>query len=54
MYYLSDRLANAAFNRSCDSNFNSPFAVKARDSGINYKGGKPDDISVIAARVICY
>lgn len=36
-----------AFDRS----FMSPFAQRARENGINAKGGKPDDITVLLATV---
>lgn len=49
---LANRLSVAAFGRSSDQNYNSPFATKAVQNGMQYKGGKPDDISVITARVV--
>lgn len=51
MRSLSDSLARAAFSHSSDSGFNSPFSIKANQNGMQYRGGKPDDISVIAAKV---
>ena len=32
-----------------DKNYDSPFAKHAKKSGKNYRGGKADDITVIAA-----
>ena len=30
----------------------SPFAISAQKHGLDYKGGKPDDVTVLLARVI--
>lgn len=29
----------------------SPFAISAQKHGLDYKGGKPDDVTVLLARV---
>ena len=37
-----------------DEEYLSPFSLAAREAGIqNMKGGKPDDITVILARITC-
>ncbi|XP_052801004.1 protein phosphatase PTC7 homolog [Mya arenaria] len=44
-------IAERAHDLSFDPDYMSPFALAAIDSGIELRGGKPDDITVIVARV---
>jgi protein phosphatase PTC7 len=49
---LVDRIINQTFNNSRNNNYMSPFAKGAKDNGMQYIGGKPDDITIIVAEVI--
>lgn len=44
-------LALQAHRLAFDSSYLSPFALRARENGINCVGGKPDDITVLLASV---
>lgn len=44
-------LAKKAVELAFDPDYVSPFAVSARRNGINISGGKPDDVTVLLARV---
>ncbi|KAH3887278.1 protein phosphatase PTC7 homolog [Dreissena polymorpha] len=44
-------IAEKAHSLSFDPDYLSPFALSAIDSGIQLRGGKPDDITVIVATV---
>ncbi|XP_064612186.1 protein phosphatase PTC7 homolog [Liolophura sinensis] len=44
-------MADHAHTLSLDPDYMSPFALSAVDVGIDIKGGKPDDITVVVARV---
>ncbi|KAK3084741.1 hypothetical protein FSP39_018193 [Pinctada imbricata] len=46
-------IAEEAHTLSFDEDYLSPFALSAREAGINIRGGKPDDITVVIARVSC-
>lgn len=46
---LAKEMAEKAFENSMNKKKVSPFQIKARESGLLYFGGKPDDITVIAA-----
>jgi protein phosphatase PTC7 len=48
---VADCLARTSYELGKDKTFDSPFAKGARQSGMNYRGGKHDDISVIVAQV---
>jgi len=48
---LAKEVAMAAFNKSIDSSWNSPFAVNARKARYMFRGGKSDDITVVIGRV---
>ena len=48
---LAKKLAKQAVERSGNKEGNSPFAVKASEWGISYKGGKVDDTTVIVAEI---
>lgn len=55
MSYLVKRLVKDSYEKGLDDDYFSPFAKEAIDAGkapSNYSGGKPDDISIIVARVI--
>lgn len=44
-------LAKKAVELAFDPDYDSPFALSARRNGINISGGKPDDVTVLLARV---
>lgn len=44
-------LAKKAIELAFDPDYDSPFALAARRNGINISGGKPDDVTVLLARV---
>lgn len=44
-------LAKKAVEMAFDPDYVSPFALSARRNGINISGGKPDDVTVLLARV---
>lgn len=44
-------LAKRAVELAFDPDYVSPFALSARRNGINISGGKPDDVTVLLARV---
>lgn len=44
-------LAKKAVELAFDPDYVSPFALSARRNGINISGGKPDDVTVLLARV---
>ena len=45
-------LKQVALNNTRDMTYESPFAVGAREAGYRYVGGKPDDITVLVAKVV--
>lgn len=47
----ANNLARKAIELALDPDYISPFAKSAKKHGINIKGGKPDDITVLLARV---
>ncbi|CAF1074708.1 unnamed protein product [Brachionus calyciflorus] len=47
----ANNLARKAIEMALDPDYISPFAKAAKKHGINIKGGKPDDITVLLARV---
>ena len=49
---LARRLAHRARELSLDTDTDSPFAVLAKDNDICWGGGRPDDTTVIVARVV--
>ena len=49
---VADRLAADARDLAMDEQYMSPFAVKAQHYGINFRGGKLDDITVLLASVV--
>jgi len=49
--HAAGNLAEQAYQLSLDPDYMSPFALSANDVGIDLKGGKPDDITVVIARV---
>ncbi|KAJ8312593.1 hypothetical protein KUTeg_009966 [Tegillarca granosa] len=48
------KIAEQAHQLSFDPEYLSPFAISAINSGIDLKGGKPDDITVILARITSF
>jgi len=44
-------IAQKAYDLSFDPDYLSPFSMSAIDAGIEIRGGKPDDITVIVASV---
>ncbi|KAF2360359.1 PPM-type phosphatase domain [Trinorchestia longiramus] len=48
----ANRIAQQARLHAFDEDYMSPFALSARQNGINTKGGKPDDITVVLAAVL--
>jgi protein phosphatase PTC7 len=49
---IADILKQVAFATSLDRDVTSPIQVEAQQHGKLYKGGKPDDITVVVARVV--
>lgn len=49
---LTQRLTIRARQLSLDKEVDSPFAQLAKDNGILWSGGMPDDCTVVALRVI--
>lgn len=47
----ANNLARKAIEMALDPDYLSPFAKAAKKHGINIRGGKPDDITVLLARV---
>jgi protein phosphatase PTC7 len=48
----AERLAEIANQNGADPNYESPFALKVRESGKQFSGGKPDDVTVVVGLVI--
>ena len=48
---FAKQLKDLAFQKSTDKNYLSPFGLNGLDFGVLFKGGKSDDISVVAAIV---
>ena len=48
----ADKLAADARNLAMDEEYMSPFAMKAQHYGLNFRGGKLDDITVLLASVV--
>ena len=48
---LAQALVERAFELSIRKDYESPFSVHARDSGVDFLGGKNDDITVVVGRV---
>lgn len=48
---IAKLIATSAFKASQDTENITPFAESARKAGMYYKGGKPDDITVVVGRV---
>lgn len=47
----ANNLARKAIELALDPEYISPFAKAAKKHGIHIRGGKPDDITVLLARV---
>jgi protein phosphatase PTC7 len=48
---ISQMLVDSAYVNSINQKFNSPFTVNAKSHGLNYLGGKIDDITVLIGKV---
>jgi len=48
---IAETIAQSAFKYSLDKNYQSPFATKAKQAYIYFKGGKSDDITVLVGQV---
>lgn len=48
---MARTILEIAIRLSRDPNHYSPFALAARENSIVYTGGKPDDITLLLARV---
>lgn len=48
---IAEEIAKQAFQLSLSKTHNSPFAIEAKRSGYNFKGGKSDDITVVVGKV---
>jgi protein phosphatase PTC7 len=44
-------ISSHAVELSKDPNYMSPFSLAAKKYGLEYQGGKPDDITLLIARV---
>ncbi|XP_075499451.1 putative protein phosphatase 2C 55 [Primulina tabacum] len=51
---LAESLAKAALEKSSDRSCKSPYGVAAQAAGLEYSGGKSDDITVVAGYVRAY
>lgn len=49
---LADEMGDTASAKSVDTNYRSPFMAAAEKAGVQWKGGKADDITVVAARIL--
>ena len=47
----AEAIAFLAEEKSLNKDYLSPFAKKAKQHGYRYKGGKPDDITVVVAQL---
>lgn len=47
----AERIVKQAVDVSLDEKYLSPFAISAKLNNKDYEGGKPDDITVLLARV---
>ncbi|XP_070572999.1 protein phosphatase PTC7 homolog [Ptychodera flava] len=50
----ADAIAERARKLAYDANYMSPFALHARENGLDFTGGKPDDITVLLSTVECF
>lgn len=48
---LAERLGDTASARGVDKSFNSPFMKNALKAGVEWQGGKADDITVVVAAI---
>lgn len=49
---LAERLGSLASARSVDETFRSPFMAAAEKAGVEWRGGKADDITVVAMGMV--
>jgi protein phosphatase PTC7 len=45
------RIARVAFNHGQDRSYLSPFSIGASEAGRRYRGGKPDDITIVVGQI---
>jgi hypothetical protein len=48
---IAECIAKKSEEKSLQQNYFSPFARGAQEAGVGYRGGKPDDITVIVAQI---
>lgn len=48
---LASKIAKRTYKHSLDREYRSPFSIEAQKAGLKYKGGKPDDITVVIGKV---
>ena len=48
---IAEQLGDIANERAQDPSYKSPFMAAALDAGVQWQGGKPDDITVVVARI---
>lgn len=49
---LAEALGELASRRGVDKSFRSPFMQAAEQAGVQWQGGKADDITVVVARIV--
>lgn len=49
---LAESLGNLASARSVDTKFRSPFMIAAEKAGVQWQGGKADDITIVTLKVV--
>lgn len=49
---LAETLGDLASKRGVDAKFKSPFMQAANKGGVEWNGGKPDDITVVIAKIV--
>jgi len=50
--FLSVYFAQLAFYRSNDKETDTPYSIASRKDGYDHSGGKPDDITVVVAKLV--
>lgn len=51
LFGLKEKLARLAIERGKDTSFWSPFAQRAKEQNLVYRGGKLDDTTVIISKI---
>jgi hypothetical protein len=49
---LAEKICRQAAENSLDLSYKSPFALHAGRNGMSYRGGKPDDTTVVVSYAI--